>query len=81
MRIYTHTYTHTYIDTDLLMYKNCYINLLLILTSSTVSSTLMKYVIYVLLDLSAAFDTINHKILFIKLQCLGMNHNIIILIN
>ena len=39
-----------------------------------------RYVILILLDLTAAFDTINHKILYAKLQSIGIHKQIIELI-
>ena len=39
-----------------------------------------RYVIIILLDLTAAFDTINHKILYAKLQSIGIHKQIIKLI-
>ena len=39
-----------------------------------------RYVILILLDLTAAFDTINHKILYAKLQSIGIHTQIIELI-
>ena len=39
-----------------------------------------RFVILILLDLTAAFDTINHQILFAKLQSIGIHNTIIQLI-
>ena len=39
-----------------------------------------RFVILILLDLTAAFDTINHNILFAKLQSIGIHNTIIQLI-
>ena len=39
-----------------------------------------RFVILILLDLTAAFDTINHQILFAKLQSIGIHDTIIELI-
>ena len=39
-----------------------------------------RFIILILLDLTADFDTINHQILFAKLQSIG-NHNTIIKYN
>ena len=39
-----------------------------------------RFVILILLDLTAAFDTINHNILFAKLQSIGIHNTIIELI-
>ena len=39
-----------------------------------------RFVIIILLDLTAAFDTINHQILFAKLQSIGIHNTIIQLI-
>ena len=39
-----------------------------------------RFVILILLDLNAAFDTINHQILFAKLQSIGIHNTIIQLI-
>ena len=60
--------------------QNNHITILLDITNYIANNTKhYYYVILIMLDLSSAFDTINHSILFAKLKSLGINRNISLL--